>query len=152
MDITGFEGLYTIDRDGKIFSNYTKKYLVISLDALGYAVVCLSKDKKQYKKKIHRLIAEHYIPNPENKPEVDHINRDRSDHRIENLRWATTSENAENRSLCITNTLKEQYISPHHQGFRFIIKRNGIKHIKRFKTLQEALEYKKNYLDNKYNV
>jgi hypothetical protein len=44
----------------------------------------------------HRLVAEKYIPNPENKPEVDHINRVRHDNRIENLRWATKKENMNN--------------------------------------------------------
>ena len=48
---------------------------------------------------IHRLVAIHYIPNPENKPEVDHINRIRDDYRIENLRWATKGENDENKGI-----------------------------------------------------
>ena len=45
----------------------------------------------------HRLVAEKYIPNPDNKPQVDHINRVRHDNRVENLRWVSRSENCDNR-------------------------------------------------------
>ena len=64
------------------------------IDALGYIYVNLN--CKMYKK--HRLIAEQFIPNPDNLPQVDHINHDRSDYHIENLRWISISGNAYNRS------------------------------------------------------
>ncbi len=50
------------------------------------------------KKKVHRLLAEAFIPNPDNKPNVDHINRDKFDYRLENLRWVTYQENTWNRT------------------------------------------------------
>ncbi len=49
-------------------------------------------------KKVHRLLAEQFIPNPENKPFVDHINRDKTDYRLENLRWVSYQENTWNRT------------------------------------------------------
>lgn len=68
-----------------------------TLNRKGYRVITIG--KKQYR--INRILAETFIPNPENKPTVDHINRDRDDNRVENLRWATLSEQKNNSSLVI---------------------------------------------------
>ena len=62
-------------------------------DVKGYRYICI-KDKKLY---VHRIVAETFIPNPENKPYIDHINQIRNDNNIENLRWATVAENGYNR-------------------------------------------------------
>ena len=63
----------------------------------GYKRICLynscGEDKKWF---VHRLVAEAFIPNPENKPYIDHINTIRDDNRVENLRWVTASENQRN--------------------------------------------------------
>lgn len=63
----------------------------------GYRTVRIQ--RKDYK--VHRLVAEAFIPNPENKPTVDHINRIRDDNRICNLRWATQKEQAENSGIVL---------------------------------------------------
>ena len=62
----------------------------------GYLRVALSKNGNIKKYQIHRLVAEAFLPNPENKPCIDHINCNRSDNRVENLRWVTQKENNNN--------------------------------------------------------
>ena len=61
-----------------------------------YKIVSYMDNGKQKNIAVHRLVAIAFIPNPENKPEVDHINVDRKDNRVENLRWATRKENMSN--------------------------------------------------------
>lgn len=62
----------------------------------GDGYLRISYKNKNYR--VHRLVAELFIPNTENKPQVDHINRNRSDNRVQNLRWATHSENQKNKN------------------------------------------------------
>lgn len=59
----------------------------------GYLQVALQKHKKRKDEKIHRLVAEAFIPNPENKPQVNHIDGDKTNNNVNNLEWTTTSEN-----------------------------------------------------------
>jgi len=77
--------------------SYKRKYLHLQFKDKSYAV--------------HRLIAMAFVPNPENKPEVDHINRNPSDNRPENLRWVTKVENMENHSQTI-NAIKKYGFKP----------------------------------------
>ena len=65
-------------------------------DSYGYRIVVLCNEKGRKTKTIHRLVALAFIPNPNNKREVDHINTIRTDNRVENLRWVTRKENARN--------------------------------------------------------
>tara|TARA_R110000824_G_C14746801_1_gene628099 strand:- start:23 stop:496 length:474 start_codon:yes stop_codon:yes gene_type:complete len=149
MEVVGYEN-YLIYGDGKIQNKKTKRYLKPSDNGRGYLKVNLCKDGKFKTHKIHRLLAEHFIENPDNKRCVDHINRNRNDNRLENLRWATYSENGQNKIQQIDNKLgiknicynKIKNIYQYEKALR------GLKHCKRFKTLEEAIEYKKKFESN----
>lgn len=93
-DIVGYEGHYAVEGH-KIFSLKSGEAIELKPQTLisGYQQIGLRKDGKRKFYYVHRLIAEAYLPNPENKPEINHINGIKSDNRPENLQWATKSEN-----------------------------------------------------------
>lgn len=97
--INGFED-YIINDSGinerSVWSKKRNQWVKPRPMPNGYVHMCFSKEGKHYHKYLHRLIAEAFIPNPENKPEIDHINGVRNDNRVENLRWATKTENMNN--------------------------------------------------------
>lgn len=102
--IKGYEGLYEVSNLGRVKSiSYTNQYgtfdRVVILKGWiceGYPCVQLTKNNEKKTFKIHRLVAETFISNPNNLPEVDHINTIRDDNRVENLRWVTPKENMNN--------------------------------------------------------
>lgn len=107
-DIDGYEGLYKVSNKGRVKSLiketrignrikvHPEKILQPAIGKRGYWVVGLSKGGKATTKTLHRLIAVAFIPNPENKPCIDHIDTDRTNCSIENLRWVTAKENSNN--------------------------------------------------------
>ena len=112
MEVKDFPN-YLIYPDGRVFSKNRKSKEPMKQQINNdYFVVNLYKNSKPTQKRIHRLIAEHYIPNPDNKPFVDHKNRDKKDNRIENLRWVNGSENNLNKGIKITNTTGFKWICP----------------------------------------
>ena len=102
--IKDYEGLYEVSSIGRVRSmSYTNQHgtfdRVIILKGWicgGYPCIQLTKNNEKKTFKIHRLVAETFIPNPNNLPEVDHINTVRDDNRVENLRWVTHKENMNN--------------------------------------------------------
>ena len=95
-DVKGYEELYKVSNLGNIYSYYTNKILKPCFDRYGYYYVCLRKDNKNHAIKVHRLVAQAFIKNEYNKPEIDHINGIRTDNRVSNLRWVTSKENTNN--------------------------------------------------------
>lgn len=92
-DIEGFEGLYQVSNLGRVKSFYTNRILKCSTHPQGYLTVTLCKDSTKYTKKIHRLVAQAFIPNPDNKPEVNHIDENKTNNNLSNLEWSTRKEN-----------------------------------------------------------
>lgn len=106
--IDGFEGFYEVSNFGKIKSlerrvmnngglqRRHEKILKEHHGPTGHCLVVLCKDGKTYPRLVHRLVAVAFIPNPEDKPVVDHIDTNPMNNRIDNLRWVTTKENCNN--------------------------------------------------------
>ena len=100
-DVEGYEGIYSISSTGRIKSleridsagrKRQEKLLKPYTNKKGYLRINLNNEKFL----VHRLVAQAFIPNPENKPQVNHINTVRGDNRVENLEWCTNEENCNN--------------------------------------------------------
>ena len=96
-NIPGFED-YSVSKCGKVKSNRRNRLLSIITRRDGYKELGIRKDKKKYVMLVHRLVAMTYIPNPDNKPCVNHLDSDRGNNSLENLEWCTYKENLEHAS------------------------------------------------------
>jgi len=94
-DLKGFEGLYKVGSDGVLYSvkSYGLKKLKGGSDG-RYKHHSLRKDGKQYQRTLHSIVAETFIPNPEGKREVNHIDGNKLNNDVSNLEWVSRSENA----------------------------------------------------------
>ena len=92
-DIKGYEGYYQISETGKVLS-VRNSFILSPTTSNGYKEVVLSVNHIKGYKLIHRLVAEAFIPNVDNKPEVNHIDGDKLNNNINNLEWVTRAENA----------------------------------------------------------
>lgn len=100
-DYPGFEGRYQVSNLGRVKSlNYHRErrefILVPIIDKGGYEIVKLCLDGEVYPHRVHLMVATVYVPNPDSKPYVDHIDTNRRNNRADNLRWCTMKENHNN--------------------------------------------------------
>ena len=151
MEINNYPN-YLIFDSGAILSLKRNKFMAETYDKDGYVKVNLCKNGVPKTHKVHRLVGEHYLSNIDNKPQIDHINRDKSDNRVENIRWVTSSENALNKpdynqqKMRCNNSSGYKNISWDKSSWKYQKCKRGVcATYKRFNTLQEALEYKKKY-------
>ena len=141
---------YLIYPDGRVYNQQHGRflkpgnngtYLTTSLSRSGTAQIFLT----------HRLLAEHYLENPENKPQVDHINGNPTDCRLDNLRWVTRRENATNRRLSSNNSSGHSAIRgvPLKCGltsYRATWTEKGKRTSKSFPELQAAINFRNQQL------
>ena len=92
VDIKGYEGLYKINKHGLV-KNKDNKIKSTFVEFGGYIGILLYKNNQYKKFKVHRLVAEHFIPNPDNLSVVNHKDGDRQNNFVDNLEWTTQSNN-----------------------------------------------------------
>lgn len=171
-NIKGLEHLYKISNYGEVKAKrrvvydivdgerqpvyVTKERLMKPFDnGNGYLVITLSIDDGSRKNfYIHRLVAEAFLPNPDNLPQVNHLDYDRKNNRVTNLEWCSALENARYslcnqpiiRNVCSTST-GYKYIGIRNNKYRVGIKIKGMHTDKCFNTLQEAIDYRNRVME-----
>lgn len=107
--LDGVKSRYTIRDNGIVWNNDTNSPMAGGRDKNGYHIVSLSLNGKKYTRKVHRLVAEAFIPNPKNLPEVNHKDCDKWNNDVSNLEWVSPCENTHHSMNMKTRkaTLKE---------------------------------------------
>ena len=150
--VVGFEDYYTVSNVGKVFSKdrvvkrngyeYIRKgkELKLSTTNLGYKTVGLTLNGKTITKYVHRLVAESFLSNPHNKPQINHLNGNKTDNSVSNLEWCTHSENM--RHAC-NNGLTTNTFYKHEKG-----EKNPNSKL----TKKQVEEIRNRYIPRKYSV
>jgi hypothetical protein len=134
---------YRIGNFGNVMNVNTGRILKSCISTTGYKHVNLSQNSKIKLLTIHRLVALAFIPNLENKPHIDHINNDKLNNNVNNLRWASYSENSQNRSMRKDNTsgIKGIYFKKQLNKWCAQIKLNGKnKNLGYFESKEDAIK------------
>ena len=132
-DIVEFEQRYEISDNGEVRNKLNQHILSPAIDRYGYYQIGLRKlgDRKKYYFTIHRLVALHFIDEiPINSTQVDHIDHNKLNNHVTNLRWTTSIDNNLNRELkswSTNKTTNELYITKYKNGFMIRINRSDYK-------------------------
>lgn len=138
-DIKGYEGLYQVSNLGRVKSfvkDKNGKIRKLHDDTHGYLIVSLGRKNMN---KVHRLVAQTFIPNPNDYPEVNHINGRKDDNRVSNLEWVTHKQNAIHFTYTLNNESWKFKKKP-------IIMMNMLGNdVKKFKSMTQAINWLKKY-------
>lgn len=96
-DAPGYEGRYQVSNHGEVRNARSGRTLKPHRQGSGYLQTMMIKEGERTYPLVHRLVALAFLPNPENKPQINHKNGDKTDNRPENLEWCTLSENLKHR-------------------------------------------------------
>jgi hypothetical protein len=140
MNFKEYHG-YKVYEDGTVIGKFGKP-LKPSLNPKGYLHCCIYINGKRKTKGVHRLIAELFLPNYYGKPSVDHIDRNRTNNSLFNLKWASFSEQSLNTKIRSNNTSGVKGVSHHKasKNWYAIININGKQLQKNFKSKEDAIE------------
>lgn len=132
-DVLGYEGLYKVSNYGEVYSEYLKRNLKQYDRGNGYLSVMFTKDGKHINRTVHSVVAETFLGKPQKGLEIDHIDGDKTNNSIQNLRYITHSKNMNNP---ISKRKRENAIIE-KQGVAVVVYRGGIK-IGEYKCLMDA--------------
>lgn len=134
---------YSISTIGNIRNNSTNLILKQTLNNCGYRIVTLINNKIKKNKYVHRLIAQTFIINATNYKLVDHIDQNRSNNNIDNLRWVDYSINGKNAKIPKNNTSGIIGVSIEKGKYRAVWSENCKKKTKSFNNLDDAIAHRK---------
>jgi len=140
--INGFNN-YFVSNNGRIYSTKTKKFLKSTIDKYGYLVIRLrDENKKTCNLFIHRLVGLNFIENPNNLPQINHIDKNKLNNNHWNLEWCTNKYNQIHKRMLMNTSSNYLYIHYSNSKNKWIVqkpmKNNKKRCYKSFKTEKEA--------------
>jgi hypothetical protein len=145
IKVKGFE-LYSVSDQGKIRNDKTGRILKGGLDKDGYPQLILCKNGSRVNRKVHRLVAEAFVLNPDNKPQVNHIDGNKQNNAASNLEFCTNQENQDHFWRYLNNEQSKANRSNSHKGKGLLSNNPNAKSVIRledgkvYKTIKEAAE------------